>query len=198
MKAIKSLVGAILISIAVFIFWVVILPGYERRSYFLSAIESRSVDFESKNGLLQKIAELESEYQSKYAELKRMSLVIPAKKSIEEMITILDSIVSQSGVALQKMGLSAQEGGGSNLPYNTVSIELNGFGTYDSVSNLLNTIEKSIRLIDVTEISLSLDDDAAVSEEGLLSMLFKGQAYFIRKEETNALGNVQAVNPNSE
>lgn len=197
MRAIKSLVGAILISIAVFVFWVVILPGYEKRSYFLSVIESRSVDFESKNGLIRKITELENEYQSKYAELKRLSLVIPAKKGIEEMLTILDNIFSQSGVVLQKMGLFAQEGGGLNLPYSIVSIDLDVFGTYDSVSNFLDTIEKSIRLIDATEISLGIDD-MAVSEEGLLTMSFKGQAYFIRPEQANALGNVQTVNQSSE
>lgn len=198
MRAIKSLVGAILISIAVFVFWVVILPGYEKRSYFLSVIESRSVNLESKNGLIQKITKLEAEYQSKFAELKRLALVVPAKKDIEEMITILDSISSQSGVVLKKMGLSAQDKGGLNLPYNTVSVELSVSGTYDSLSNLLNSIEKSIRLIDGTEIGLSIDQNAATSEEGLLSMSFKGVAYFIRQEQTNALEKVQAVNQNSE
>ncbi len=198
MRAIKSLVGAILISVAVFVFWVVILPGYEGRSHFLSTIESRSVDLESKNGLLRKITELEGEYQSKYAELKRLSLVVPAKKNIEEMITSLDSISSQSGIVLRKMGLFARDGGDLDLPYNTVFVDLSVSGTYDSLSNFLNTIEKSIRLIDGVELSLSIDKDPAVSGSGFLIMSFKGNAYFISQERANALENVQAVKQNSE
>ncbi|MDP3697625.1 MAG: type 4a pilus biogenesis protein PilO [Candidatus Taylorbacteria bacterium] len=191
MRAIKNLVGAILISIAIFLFWVIILPDYEERSRLRLTVESRSIDFEAKNKLIQKITELNNEYQSKYAELKRLSLVIPAKQGIEEMITILDGVAFQTGIQLKKMSLVVPDESGQSLPYRTVFIDLSLAGTYDSIFNFLNTVEKSIRLVDGNELNLSIDK---TETDGRLIASFKGNAYFIKQNWTDNPQNIQPVN----
>jgi len=195
MKAIKNLVGAILISIAIFLFWVMILPSYEERSHLVLTLESRSANLELKTKLIQKIAELNKEYQTRYTELKRMSFVIPAKKNIEEIITILDGISFQTGVRLRKMGLATQDEKNQNLPYNTVFIDISVAGTYDSILNFLDTIEKSIRLIDGNELTLNIDENET---EGTLTASLKGNAYFIKEEQTDNAQNIQPINQDTE
>src|SRR3989344_4705566 len=141
MRTIKNLFGSILIAIAVFLFWVMILPDYDERANLGLVLQTRTADFEAKTGLINKILELDKEYQSKYAELKRLSLVVPSEKHLEEMITILEDIFSSTGVPLKDMALFVQDDQ-ADSSYNTVNTEFNLRTTNDSMINFLISLEK--------------------------------------------------------
>lgn len=179
MRTIKNLIGSILISIAVFVFWAIILPDYDGRVHLQSEIKARSAHFEAKNKLINKTVELDKEYQSRYAELKRLALVVPSEKHLEEMITVVEDIFLTSGVSLTDMALSADEDQ-SGLPYNLIGMEFAFNATYDSVINFLYAIEKSLRLIDTVSLSLSVNQEEPAGQGQVsLNVLFKARAYFL-------------------
>lgn len=179
MRTIKNLVGSILISLAVLLVWVLVLPDYDNRDYLETLVLTRTADLEAKSRLIDKTLELDKEYQSKYAELKRLALVVPSEKHIEETITILENIFSSTGVPLRDMALSSNEGEIGSA-YDLVDIELNFNTSYDSVINFLIAVEKSLRLIDTTRFTVGINKEE-VSESGprSLSASFKARAYFV-------------------
>ncbi len=183
MRTIKNLVGSVLIALAVFLFWVLILPDYNERSSLVTTIQTKTADLEARTNLINKTLDLDKEYQSRYAELKRLSLVAPAQKHVEEMITILQQVFSATGVPLIDMALSSSPGqAGSD--YNLVSMEFVFNTKYDSVINFLLAIEKSLRLIDTTSLTISINQQQSVKNEPpVLSVIFKANAYYLKDFE---------------
>lgn len=194
MRTIKNLVGSVLISLAVLLVWVLVLPEYDSKSYLEALVMTRTADLEAKSKLIDKTLELDKEYQSRYAELKRLALVVPAEKHIEETITILENIFSSTGIPLRDMALSSNEGEIGSA-YDLVDIELNFNASYDSVVNFLIAIEKSLRLIDTTRFSIGIDKENA-SESGPLSLgaSFRARAYFV-PEADPAKNTIQKTGP---
>lgn len=182
MKVIKNLIGAVLIAIAVFLFWVLILPDYYEEAYLKSAAESRLIDFETKRDVISKVEKLDKEYQSRYAELKRLSMVIPTEKNIEEMITMFEKIFSVAGVPLTGMSLAADEEKPGQT-HSSINVDFSFNTSYDSAINFLGILEKSLRLIDVGNLSIITEKDelADKDESPVLKVSFRARSYFLNK-----------------
>ena len=188
MRGIKNLIGSVLIGVAAFLFWVLILPTYDGRAILSAEIEARSADLEMENQLISRAEELDKEFQGKYAELKRLSLIVPAEKHVDELITIVEDMFSANGVPLNDLLLSVDESSVSNLPYNLVNMDFNFTASYDSTVNFLYSVEKSLRLLDATSLDININErSAADGGETLLDVGLKAKAYFLNK-------NVQVKN----
>ena len=188
MRGIKNLIGSVLIGIAAFLFWVLILPTYDGRAILSAEIEARSADLEMENQLISRAEELDKEFQGKYAELKRLSLIVPAEKHVDELITIVEDMFSANGIPLNDLLLSVDESSVSNLPYNLVNLDFNFTASYDSTVNFLYSVEKSLRLLDATSLDININErSAADGGETLLDVGLKAKAYFLNK-------NVQVKN----
>src|SRR3989344_6805439 len=102
-RSIKNLVASILISISCYLAWTSIWPVYSVTLYLKDQIEERNALLMSRAEIFKKIEDLKNESNSKYAELKRLALVLPEKNSYPELITAVDSIYSQSGIILPEL-----------------------------------------------------------------------------------------------
>lgn len=188
MRGIKNLIGSILIGIAAFLFWVLILPTYDGRSSLLTEIEVRSADLEMKNQLISRAEELDKEFQGKYAELKRLALIVPSEKHVDELITIVEDMFSANGIPLNDLLLAVDDSPVSNLPYSLVNMDFNFTASYDSTVNFLYSVEKSLRLFDATSLDININErGAADGGDILLDVGLKAKAYFLNK-------NVQVKN----
>ena len=183
MRTIKNLIGSIFISLAIFSFWFYILPNYEKHAYLKSLVQSRMNDFEKKNSLIQKVEELDTEYQSRYPELKRLSLVAPQDKHLEEMITIIEEMFSKNGISLNNISLGVQEDKG---PFNTIGLVFDFKADYDSVLNFLNVIEKSLRLIDLSKMDIGIDKTNLDKNRVSLDVKLVANAYFVNQKEQSS------------
>lgn len=184
MKDIKNIIGAVFIAIASFIIWGFVVSAYEKDSHLKTLVDSRSSLLESKQDSLNKIDGLNREQESRFSELKRLSLVIPAKKNIAEMITTIEDISSKTGAPLIKFGIGAQKDSKADLPYNLVSLELGLEGRYQSVIIFLEQLEKNIRLIDINSLAIGPKDNipGSVNRE-ILSFQIKATSYFIKEDD---------------
>jgi len=179
MRTIKNIIGSVFISIAVLIFWVFILPGYEMQSYLQSSVEVRASALNLKSELIQKVANLNKEYQDKFNELKRLSLVVPHEKNIAEVLTFIEDISSQNGITLSDLTVSD----GSNVNnikfFNILSLNINFSGTYESLLSFLDQLERHIRLVDATSLLVSIKEDESTESQIILSISLKANMYFL-------------------
>ena len=180
MRAIKNIIGSVFISIAALIFWIFILPGYELRSYLESSVGARASVLNVKSELIQKVADLDGDYQNKFTELRRLSLVIPPEKNIAEVLTAIEDISSQSGINLFDFTVSEGSSSNSAKPYNLLSLTLSFSGQYESVLGFLDHIERHIRLIDVTSFDIGIKEDESTESQIILSASLKANMYFLK------------------
>src|SRR3989344_1276765 len=150
MTAIKNIIGAVFISIAASILWIFILPSYEMQSFLKSSLEVRSSALATKSELIQKVEDLSKEYQNKFNELKRLSLVIPPEKNVAEVLTSIEDIFSKSGISLSDFTIADGSRVDDTKPYGELSLSIGFSGSYSSMLGFLDHIERHIRLIDAT------------------------------------------------
>lgn len=173
----KNYIGAGLIAIAIILFWVFTLPFYYRVSDLDTAIKDRNDLLVSRNSIISNISNLNKEYQKRIPEIAKLSAIVPAKKSVAEVLSAVNDISIKNGIELFSSAIIGQKVSDANTsPYNLLSIEIGLNGSYPGMTNFLETLENNLRLIDIT----SIDAAAGLGGTSLLNFIIKGNAYYLK------------------
>jgi Tfp pilus assembly protein PilO len=173
----KKLFGAILVSAALFAFWIFVYPKFGDISAVRQAITERQALVTQRQDLSDRIKKLTDEYRSRATEIATFSAVLPAKKSIPEIIQTLQNVTSAAGAQVSDMSVSeVANTSGAALPVNKIQIAITARGTYAMLKNVLDGLEKSIRLLDVTNIEAVL----VPGQSGTLSFTIKASGYYLK------------------
>lgn len=171
----KNYLGVALAGLAIILFWMFILPTWNRTSLLNGAITEREDILSSREVILSRINDLNSQYQERAADVGRISSVVPNAKSAAEMVSTIESVTQQTGMQLVEITM-----GGSDDPQKelqTVFVELGLIGNYPSFVAFLDLVEKNLRLIDVNEISVS--QTSAIGAQISLNFRVKANAYYL-------------------
>ena len=190
-RSIKNLIASILISISAFMAWTNILPKYNNTSEIKLAIEVRRALVDSRRGILERIKNLQNEYDQRFSEIQRLSLVVPEEKGFPEFISTIESISSRTGIILGELSIGG--GGVNNIdPFNTINFDANFKTSYESLISFLDYLESNIRLIDLTGLNIILKKDDIGGTNGLapLEVQIKTKAYYLKEDE-----EIQRLNP---
>ena len=96
----KNYIGAVLISLAAFFFWGWVLPGYNTISELRKSVKERQELILSKSAIMANINALTQEYKKRSSDIKRLSSVVPNKKSVAEIVSTMEKIASSNGMQL--------------------------------------------------------------------------------------------------
>ncbi len=173
----KNLIGPILISASAFIFAAWVLPTYDSIPAINKVIGERTESLASREKIIEKVLALGEEYKKRSDDLTRASLIIPEKASVPEMISTAQEILSKSG--LQPDSFSINPSVNSDLPYNNVALNTTSKGDYLALLNFLNHLERSLRLIDVSLLDVSIEE--SVKGPSVLTFSIKSSAYFLKE-----------------
>lgn len=181
-QSIKNLTAAILIAISSFLTWTEIVPAYGLTGILKSTIAEKQDLLNLKSEANTRIEQLNKERSTRYAELQRFSLVAPENVGLPELVSTLESIFSKSGHLLSDftVGKSNQDQSKTG-GFGTVNVETNSKGTYEGFIQVLDYLEKNIRLFDVKEISVGEDVSGIANQ---LSLNIKGNVYWIKEIKT--------------
>lgn len=173
----KDYIGAGLIAITMVLFWTLALPLYNRISDLDVAIKERGDLLESRNTIMANIQELNKEYQKRITDIAKLSAIVPSKKSVAEVLSAIDDLSIKNGIQLFSSsitGLSASEVNAS--PYNLLTLEVGLNGSYPGLTNFLRSLERNLRLMDIT----SVDATAGLGSASILNFVIKGNAYYLK------------------
>jgi hypothetical protein len=170
----------VLISISGFLAWTDILPKYDHYTALKVMIEEKGALLAKREEIFQKVTKLQRDYQEKYTELERLSLVVPEDKDLPEMISTVDNIFSISGTIPDGLAIGTGKGAQESLT-NNLTFEVTTETTYESLLDLLGYLEKNIRLIDILSLVIGTKPDAVLNGTSFpLSVQFKGTAYYLK------------------
>lgn len=172
----KNYLGAGIMALAFFAAWGWMLPEYNKISELRLAIEDREELYSSRSAIIKKISDMNDEYQKKSADIGRISSVMPSKKSVAEALSALDKLSTQSGLQLSSANISGQPSEDPGKIYNSLPIEMSLVGSYPSLVTFLKSVEKNLRLIDIS----SIDAAAGTDNPNLLNFNIKGNAYYLK------------------
>jgi Tfp pilus assembly protein PilO len=177
-RSIKNLIAAILIAVSGYLFWTEAVPKYDNTSLLKADIEAKTITLETRNRILERITKMQSDYQEKYTEIQRLAMVVPEKKNLAELVSTLEDISFKTSILLGEVSISSGAIS-ANEPFNLINLDTSMRTSYDALLNLLAHIEKNIRLIDTTALTIGVKNDI---EEGdlPLEVQVKTEAFYLR------------------
>jgi Tfp pilus assembly protein PilO len=173
----KNYLGAILAGLGIIIFWVFVMSFWNDISPLNQAIKEREQLLLSRKEIIQKLKDLYEQYQTKTEEVKKISIIIPETKNLAEIISTLENISQEAGMKFFNLSISDIKRG-SDQGIETLSINFNLTGTYNSFIIFLDLIERNFRLMDVVNFNVDLEDKTGL-ETGLLNFKLQVDTYYL-------------------
>lgn len=174
----KNYIGVGIMALGIFILYAFGWNYYSNMGEYSVAIEENILVLQQREKTLEDISRLDALYQEKKQSLEKLVVLIPQKDQAAEMVSSISEIANATGLQISQLLVAASKRPLKTGPY-TLHIELETSGNYLSALALLNKIEDNIRIIDVSDISLSKEK----SGQGILINL-KMDAYFVPQNAT--------------
>ena len=171
----KNYLGIGLIGLAVIVFWIFVMPVWDRMSLLNGAIAEREEILSSRKEILVRIDELNRQYQERSSDVNRISSVVPNAKSVAELVSTIEAITQQTGVQLVDLTMGGS--GKEQQELQTILFEIGLIGNYPSLTALLDLAEKNLRMIDVQQINVS--QASIPGAQTALSFRIKANAYYL-------------------
>ena len=171
----RTYIGAFLISIAILIFWVLVLPAYDQATDLRAAVADRAAILDNRSAIVSNLASFNKQYAEHASDIQRFAYIVPAVKSSPELVSTIQAIAGQNGLALTSIALAGNQTL-DNAPYNTQTIDLSLSGTYLNFRSFLGALESNIRMIDV----ISVDANPTTDNSLNLSFRIKANAYYLK------------------
>jgi Tfp pilus assembly protein PilO len=167
----QGLLGPILIAAAILVFFVLVMPLYDKIKATQQAVDERTAMLANLEGALSKVQELKGEMDSNSRNVEKVSGIITGPKNSDEILVILETIANDSGIDLTgiEMGKGKSEG-----KYQIINLKLDGASSYYSIQSFLDKMERSTRLFDVTKLSMSETGVGSV-----LQFILEAKVYYL-------------------
>ncbi|MEK7203601.1 MAG: type 4a pilus biogenesis protein PilO [Patescibacteria group bacterium] len=148
----KNLLSAIIASVSVLVFFLLVLPTFDQTRMLRSSIGERADILNEAQEISDRINSLNQEIDSRRQNIDKLDRLLPKKKQVPELLSSMESIVSASGTTLIEMNLSdvVREG---NVKKISATLKLNG--DFASFMNFLDLLERNLRLIDVSNLDVA-------------------------------------------
>lgn len=173
----KQYTAAGLIAIATFLISSWGFSFYNQIDLLNQIITERQDLLENRTKVINNIEALNNKLADKAEDIKKISNIVPNKKSSAELVSTVDDIARRNGVAILGLSISNQSTDpGSGSSYNVVLIDLNLSGSYQSLVSTLKSLEKNLRLLDVVQISANSNS----FNTDILTFNVRANAYFLK------------------
>lgn len=172
----KTTLAAIFAAAAAFLFFILVLPEYNKVRQVKDALSARQMTLQERSSEYQTFKDLAGEYDKRQNEIAKILVFLPPNKQIDGLVSSFQQATVNTGLQLTDLGIADNSGGNDTTGYKKALANLNLIGSYPAVMNFLKTLEQSLRLYDVTEISAAQNSGSATS----LNVNVKVNAYYLK------------------
>lgn len=171
----KNTLAAIIFALALFLFFVLIVPQYDAIKIAKEAIRSRQSLLNEKTAIFDNVKEMDRQAKSRQADINKIKAFIPERKQIDDVVSSIQKITEQSGLQLSSLTTSEVSLAGA-VEYRKIFVGIDIIGAYPSLVNFLKLLEQSLRLYDVFEITAA----ASTTSLGNVNFVIKMNAYYLK------------------
>lgn len=150
----KKLLASILFSIALFLGFGLVLSKYDQVEALKLALAEREVISEARKKAFANVSNFEQETLRYQTDVSRMGIFLPEKQKNDEILSAIYSAGIESGIELGNVSLgTSQVIEGKKITATPIAIE--GFVSYQGLTRFLTSLESSLRVFDISELSVS-------------------------------------------
>jgi len=142
-----------LASIAIAVFFV--FPKYKELSDVSQRLQAARDELSYLSEHYKKLEKLREELRQYDPVLKKIDDALPAKISLPALFAYLQNVTAQNGLILAEIKTPKLTPSSNNPQLKEADIKLPVIGSYDSLKNLLGSLYRNAKLIDISSISFS-------------------------------------------
>ncbi len=150
------------LALAIGLFFGYIKPTYTDSIVALqNKLRVENTTISSTKRYVEKEAKLEQERNNiSIKNMQRLSKMIPSTNNNVQILLDLSSLAMRNNFYItgfdvgHKISTQQRAGGVSAVPYHSVNLKVSGSGSYNSFRQFLDGVERSLRIIDVTNVSI--------------------------------------------
>jgi len=143
---------------SILVFFLLVLPAFDQTRMLRGSVKEREEILKEAEKLLNQVKNLNRQIEARKSDIDKLDRLLPREKELPEFLSNIESIVSASGLLLSEINLSEVQGQGKIRKING-TLKLSG--SYPSFVNLLDLLEKNLRLIEISTL-----DAASQAAEG--------------------------------
>ena len=140
---------SIIISSSVLIFFLLVLPIFDKTRMLKGAIEQREIMLAELQSISNRVKELSSGIETNENNISKLDQLLPKQKEVSEILISIESITSASGLLLSEISLSESIGEGVNK----INVNLKLSGNFDSLMTFFDLLEKKGFIIEKKKVS---------------------------------------------
>lgn len=151
----KNIIAAVIASLSVFGFFVMVLPEYDGIMSARELLDERKNRLTERSALIAQVATLDSQYDQNVSNISKLDVLLPTNKQPDQVVSGIQDIVSQSGLILSEMSITDASTQQSDAPYKSIVVSLRFFGRYEQFFSFVRLLEQSLRLYDIQSLNIS-------------------------------------------
>jgi hypothetical protein len=164
------IIAALILAAALMVYFEFIIPAYTSLQLVKGQEESETTLYSNEQQVVSKVKSLLATYQNDASTSQSVAMALPVGPDVSGALAQIYGIATNADVTIQGTEISTQAvqavaasattvgtaaaTGSIVKPTGTVSFQVTGSGSYDSLKNFLQGLETNIRIFDVTAISL--------------------------------------------
>lgn len=172
----KNLIASIIFAIGCFAFFALDVPQYDLLLDVQAAIKDRQALLIDRKAMSENFKSIYNQFQQKAGDMDKLALLLPTQSYQDQILSGVQQAVTDNGLQLRSTAVGIMTGNSSDK-YKKVGVTIDVSGNISSLVGLLQELEKSLRIYDVSEISIARDASNA-SNTSAFSMEIKATAYY--------------------
>lgn len=167
----KSFIATLLLGIAALLVFVLVLPAYDELDAAKRAVREREQLLADTKAAQSNFARQSESYRANETSLARALKAVPRRGDLDYVTSSMHEATQSTGTRLTQLTVGTSHGDETNA-YQRVDIQVQVEGRYQELVEFLRALENSIRIYDVSSVSLTSDSS------GVLKAHFTITAYF--------------------
>ena len=172
----KSFLGALIISIAVVLFFVFFMPAYDELQMVRRMLAERKTLITDNTAAQANVQTLLKQYVANQTSIGRILLALPKNRQYDYLTLSIQTAADEAGLQLDTLSLGDVQR--SAAEYQTIPITMELSGTYLDFINFLKALEQSLRLYDIAKMELT--EGTASGGNVLLAIKIQLNAYSLK------------------
>lgn len=156
----KNLIASIIVALGFALLFILVLPEYDAVKSDKAVLQARQELLNERTAEVKNFKDLEREADARQSEIGKITTFVPPKKQIDEVVSSIQRMTSDSGLQLVSLAAAAVTDN-AETRYRKLFINVEAVSQYPAFINFLRSLEQSLRLYDVSDIA------AGVSSGGL-------------------------------
>jgi hypothetical protein len=192
----SAIIATLFFAVALLVYFEMIVPNYANLQTDKGQVLSEQALYTNESSTVNQVEKLLITYQSETSSTQLVNMSLPVGQSVASALAQMYGLATNSGFTLQSAGIAIQavqapvtavstninsvaaQGGSIVRPTGTVTFQLGGSGTYESLKSFLLGLESNIRLFNVTGISIQEPGQTKGSSPDLFNYTITVVAYY--------------------